>query len=78
LVVLATGDPPPATDVVQRASSRARASWRMPRCAPAATGSGITAEPSSSALAVRGANLRLIRVSATELALQFEFANGTD
>ena len=44
----------------------------------AAAGSGITAEPSSSALAVRGANLRLIRVSTTELALQFEFANGTD
>jgi len=41
-------------------------------------GSGITAEASSSAFAVQGRDLRLVRVGTNELALQFAFFNGTD
>ncbi len=43
----------------------------------AAPGSGITAEASSTAFAVQGRNLRLVRVGADEVALQFDFFNGT-
>jgi outer membrane protein OmpA-like peptidoglycan-associated protein len=41
-------------------------------------GSGITAEASSTGFAVQGRDLRLVRVGAAEVALQFEFFNGTD
>jgi outer membrane protein OmpA-like peptidoglycan-associated protein len=44
----------------------------------AAPGSGITAEPVSTAFAVEGRDMRLVRVGAAEVALQFEFFNGTD
>jgi outer membrane protein OmpA-like peptidoglycan-associated protein len=40
-------------------------------------GSGITAEAASTGFAVQGRDLRLVRVGATEVALQFEFFNGT-
>jgi outer membrane protein OmpA-like peptidoglycan-associated protein len=46
--------------------------------AAAATGTGITAESASSALPIQGRDLRAVRLSDTELALQFEFVNGTD
>ena len=49
-----------------------------PSTAAAAPGSGITAEPLSTALPVQARDLRLVRVGADEVALQFEFANGTD
>jgi hypothetical protein len=41
-------------------------------------GSGITAEAASTGFAVQGRDLRLVRVGAAEVALQFEFFNGTD
>jgi hypothetical protein len=41
-------------------------------------GTGITAEPLSTALPVQARDLRLVRVGANELALQFEFANNSD
>ncbi|MDT7580276.1 MAG: OmpA-OmpF porin, family [Pseudonocardiales bacterium] len=41
-------------------------------------GTGITAEPVSTALPVQARDLRLVRVGANEIALQFEFANGGD
>ena len=44
----------------------------------AAAGSGITAESVSTALPVQARDLRLVRVGANELALQFEFANNGD
>ena len=40
-------------------------------------GSGITAEAASTGFAVQGRDLRLVRVGAAEVALQFEFFNGT-
>jgi hypothetical protein len=43
----------------------------------APSGTGITAEPRSSALPVRARDVRLVRVGTAELALQFEFANDT-
>ena len=42
------------------------------------SGTGITAEPLSTALPVQARDLRLVRVGANELALQFEFANNGD
>jgi hypothetical protein len=44
----------------------------------AAAGTGITAGSLSSALRVQARDLRLVRVGASELALQFEFANNGD
>jgi outer membrane protein OmpA-like peptidoglycan-associated protein len=44
----------------------------------AASGTGINAEPLSSALPVQARDLRLVRVGADEVALQFEFANKGD
>ena len=49
-----------------------------PTTAPGPSGSGITAEAVSTAFAVQGRDLRLVRVGAGEIALQFEFSNGTD
>lgn len=50
-----------------------------PSSAPVARpGTGITAEPVSTALPVQARDLRLVRVGADELALQFEFANNGD
>lgn len=47
--------------------------------APAATPrTGIVAGPSSSAYPIEGRDLRLVRVGPDELALQFEYVNGTD
>jgi outer membrane protein OmpA-like peptidoglycan-associated protein len=46
--------------------------------AAAGSGSGITAEPRSSALQVQARDVRLVRNGTDELALQFEFANNTD
>jgi hypothetical protein len=43
-----------------------------------AAGSGITAQSLSTALPVQARDLRLVRVGANELALQFEFANNGD
>jgi len=43
----------------------------------AAPGSGITAEASSTGFPVQGRDLRLVRVGANEIALQFDFFNGT-
>ena len=40
--------------------------------------SGITAEAVSTAFPVQGRDLRLVRAAANEIALQFEFFNGTD
>ncbi|MEJ3659121.1 OmpA family protein [Actinomycetes bacterium KLBMP 9759] len=40
-------------------------------------GQGIVAEPLSTAKPVEARDLRLVRTSATEIALQFEFANGS-
>ena len=55
---------------------------RRDRCShpvsAATPGTGITAEPRSSALPVQARDLRLVRVGTNELALQFEFANNTD
>ena len=45
---------------------------------PAGPRTGITAEPLSTALPIQARDLRLVRVGANELALQFEFANGAD
>lgn len=42
-----------------------------------APGSGITAAPSSSAFSVLGRDMRLVRIGSTEIALRFEFVNGT-
>lgn len=44
--------------------------------AAATPSTGISAEPVSTALPVQARDLRLVRVGADELALQFEFANG--
>ena len=41
-------------------------------------GTGITAEPVSTALPVQARDLRLVRVGTDEVALQFEFANNGD
>lgn len=41
-------------------------------------GTGVTAEPLSTALPVQARDLRLVRVGTDELALQFEFANNGD
>ncbi|MPZ17672.1 MAG: OmpA family protein [Luteitalea sp.] len=38
---------------------------------------GVDAKPAASALAIEGRNIRLVRVGEDELALQFEFFNGT-
>jgi len=44
----------------------------------AASGTGVNAESLSTALPVQARNLRLVRVGADEVALQFEFANTGD
>jgi hypothetical protein len=44
----------------------------------ASSGTGISAESLSTALPVQARDLRLVRVGANEIALQFEFANKAD
>ncbi|HWN31533.1 MAG TPA: OmpA family protein [Pseudonocardia sp.] len=48
-----------------------------PDQAPAVAGAGLLADSVSSALPVQARDVRLVRVGAADLALQFEFFNGT-
>lgn len=49
-----------------------------PSAPPAPAVNGVDALPVSTAFPVQGRDLRLVRVGAGEIALQFEFVNGTD